>query len=99
MKLFSCSTQLSIKFQLLIKGKMMKNNDLSCFKLSDIVFILLINVKMTTIVGILTFMSRMIFVLSWVEYQKSFITSATVLHFVQQCETIWEILVVGTFCV
>ena len=31
-KLFSCSTYLSMKFQMLIKGKMMKNNDLSCFK-------------------------------------------------------------------
>ena len=32
--------------------------------LSDVVFIMLINVKMSTIVGILTFMSRIIFVLS-----------------------------------
>ena len=31
-KHFSCSTQLSMKFQTLIKGKRMKNNDLSCFK-------------------------------------------------------------------
>ena len=34
--------------------------------LSDDVFIMLINVKMPTIVGILTFMSRINFVLSWV---------------------------------
>ena len=39
--------------------------------LSDVVFILLINVKMPTIV----FMSRVYFVLSWVEHGKSFITS------------------------
>ena len=32
--------------------------------LSDVVFIMLINVKMPTIVGILTFMSRITFVLS-----------------------------------
>ena len=32
--------------------------------LSDVVFIMLINVKMPTIVGILTFMSRINFVLS-----------------------------------
>ena len=32
--------------------------------LSDVVFIMLINVKMPTIVGILTFMSRIKFVLS-----------------------------------
>ena len=37
-------------------------------------FILLINVKMPTIVGILTFMSRINFDLSWVEHDKSFIT-------------------------
>ena len=43
--------------------------------LSDVVFIMLINVKMPTIVGILTFMSRINFVHSWVEHGKSFITS------------------------
>ena len=37
-------------------------------------FLLLINVKMPTIVGILTFMSRKNFMLSWVEHEKSFIT-------------------------
>ena len=42
--------------------------------LSD-VFIMLKNVKMPTIVGILTFMSRINFVLSSVEHGKSFITS------------------------
>ena len=39
--------------------------------LSDVVFIMLINVKMPTIVGILTFMSRINFVLSRVEHEKS----------------------------
>ena len=34
--------------------------------LSDVVFIMLINVKMPTIVGILTFMSRINFMLNWV---------------------------------
>ena len=38
-------------------------------------FILLINVKMPTIVGILTFMSRINFMLSSVEHEKSLITS------------------------
>ena len=57
----SCSTQLSLKFQLLVKTKMLKNTD---FKLSDGVFILLINVKMQTIVGILTFISKINFMLS-----------------------------------
>ena len=43
--------------------------------LSDVVFIMLINVKMPTIVGILVFMSRINFVLSSVEHENSFITS------------------------
>ena len=53
----SLRTQLSMKFQveLLIKTKMMT---FLAFKLSDVEFIMLINVKMPTIVGILTFMSR-----------------------------------------
>ena len=49
-----------MKFQLLIEGKILQNNDLFVlwFKHSDVVFNLLINVKMPTIVGILTFISR-----------------------------------------
>ena len=39
-------------------------------------FFPLINVKMPTIVGILTFMSRKTFMLSLVEHEKSFITSS-----------------------
>ena len=53
--------------------------------LSDVVFIMLINVKMPKIVGILTFMSRinfvlsrLNFVLSLVEHEKSCITSGPV---------------------
>ena len=37
-------------------------------------FFLLINVKMPTNIGILTFMSRKNFMLSWVEHEKSFLT-------------------------
>ena len=40
--------------------------------LSDVVLIMLTNVKMPTIVGILTFMSRINFVLSWVEHENKF---------------------------
>ena len=43
-------------------------------KLLDCVFILLIHVKMPTIDGILLFMSRLNFMLSWSEHDKSFIT-------------------------
>ena len=63
-KLFPYSTQLSTKFQMLIKTKILPNKEVSCFKFSDVVFIMLINVKMPTIVGILTFMSRINFMLS-----------------------------------
>ena len=46
-KLFSCSTELSVKFQMLIKTIMLKNKDISCFQTLtvDVVFIMLINVK------------------------------------------------------
>ena len=72
-KLFSCSTQLSIKFQLLIKTKLLKNANFLAFKLSNVAFSMLINVKMPTLVGILTFISMLNFVLSWIEHEKSFI--------------------------
>ena len=51
------------------------NEEYSYFKSLDVVFIMLINVKMPTFVGILTFMSRINLVLSRVEHRKSFITS------------------------
>ena len=57
MKLFSCSSQLSTKFQLLIKLKYSQIKKFLGLTLSHVVFIMLINVKMPTIVGILTFMS------------------------------------------
>ena len=44
-KLFSCSTQLSTKFQLLIKTKIPTNEKFLVLSLSDVVFIMLINVK------------------------------------------------------
>ena len=51
-------------------------NKCIALSLSDVVFIMLINVKMPTIVvGILTFMSRINFVFSRVELGESFITS------------------------
>ena len=50
----------------------MKNS--FAFSLSHVVIILLINVKMPTVVDILTFMCMINFVLSQVEHEKSFIT-------------------------
>ena len=63
-KFSSCSTQLSTKFQLLIKLKYQQMKKFLALSLSDVVFIMLINVKMLTIVGILTFMSRINLVLN-----------------------------------
>ena len=54
------------------KNKIAKNIDFLAFKLSD-VFIMLINVKMPTIVGILTFISMINFMLSWVTERLYFL--------------------------
>ena len=59
-KLFSCSTQLTMKFELLIKSQI----QFIALSHSDVVFIMLINVKMATITGILTFNSMINVVLS-----------------------------------
>ena len=55
---------MSMEYQLFIKIKMLKNKDFLAVKLSDAAFILLINVKMATIIGVLTFMSRIKVMLS-----------------------------------
>ena len=60
-KLFSCSTQLITQFQLLIKTQIPINKEVFALSLSGVVFIMLINVKMSIIVGILTFMCRINF--------------------------------------
>ena len=49
---------------MLMKYKMLKNKTVLALRCSDVVFIMLINIKMPTIVGILTFMSMINFVLS-----------------------------------
>ena len=58
----SCSTQLSMNFQLPIKLKNRQIKKFLALSLSDVVFIMLINVKMPTMVGILTFKSMINFV-------------------------------------
>ena len=63
MKNFSCLTRLSMKFQMLRSIKILRKH----FSGSDkprMLFFLLINVKMPTLVGILTFMSKKNFMLS-----------------------------------
>ena len=91
-KRFSCPTQLSTTFQLFIKN--WKIMTFLAFKLSDVIFIMLINFKMPTIVGILTYMSMINFMLSWVEHEKSFITSwpslAHLLLYTEKKEGKWE---------
>ena len=51
------------EIQLLIKTKITTIKKFLALSLSDVVFIMLINGKMTTIVGIFTFMSKINFVL------------------------------------
>ena len=58
-KTFSCFSQLILKFQL----KHLKKKIFLAFKLSAVAFIVLINVRMPTIVGILTFISMINFML------------------------------------
>ena len=60
-KLFSCSTQLCMKFQLLIKAEILKNKEFSCFQTHRSCIYYANNVKMPTIVGVLTFMSMLNF--------------------------------------
>ena len=56
-----------------LKYRQMK--EFLALSLSDVVFFMLINIKMPKNVGIVTFMSRLNFMLTWVEHRKSFITS------------------------
>ena len=60
---FRTSTQLNTKFQLLIKTKIPTNKGLLALSLAGVVFTMLRNVKMPTIVAILIFMSRINFAL------------------------------------
>ena len=66
---------MTTKIQLRTKTKIQQNKNFLTFKLSDVVFIMLVIAKMPTIVDILTVMSRLKFVLSGVEYEKSSIIS------------------------
>ena len=74
--MLNSTCQLSTKFQLLIKTEIPTNEKVSFFKSFRCSIYPADKCKMPTIVGILTFMSRINFVLSWVEHEKSFITWA-----------------------
>ena len=70
-KLFSCSTQLSMKFSLLINMKMPTIVGIFIFISREIFkFSLLINMKMPTLVGIFIFISREIFMPSYVKHER-----------------------------
>ena len=74
-KLFSWSTQQSMKFQMLISIKIPRNSAFSGSGKPRMLLFLLRNVKMPTNIGILTFMSGKNFMVTWAEHEKSFITS------------------------
>ena len=61
-----------MKFKMHINIKISRNLDFLSSDKPRMLFFPLINVKMPTIVGILTFMSRKNFILSWVEHEKKF---------------------------
>ena len=46
MKPFTCLTQLSVQFQILVKTKMLKNGECSCFEALRCLFCMLINIEM-----------------------------------------------------
>ena len=71
-----------MKFQLLIEIKILKNNDFSCLNHSDAVSILLGNVKMQTIVGILTFLNRINVMLSRASVLLNLLNSLQASHFI-----------------
>ena len=70
-KLFSYSAQLRVKFQLVIKTKIPSNKEVSSFKSLRCCIYHAYKCLMPTIVGILTLMRRLNFVLSRVEYEKN----------------------------
>ena len=74
-KLFSCSTQLSMKFVLLINLKLLIFENSVLLNIAEHEISLLISIKMPTIVDIFILISRENFMLSWIEHEKSFTTS------------------------
>ena len=64
LKLFSCSTQLSMKFFMLINLRSLTIANVCLLNLAEHENVLLINMKLPTIVGIFIFISRENFMLS-----------------------------------
>ena len=63
------------QLNLFIKNKMLKTKSFSCFKILKCCIYPAKNVKMPTIVGILTFMSKMNFKLIRLEHERVIVTS------------------------
>ena len=79
-KLFSCSTQLSTNFILLINVKMPTIVGILTFiSMINTTSVRLTAIKNSLFVAILVFMSSWKFMLIWVQHGKSFITSGPVL--------------------
>ena len=77
-KLFSCSTQLSMKFSLLINMKMPTIVGIFIFISREIFMLSMLSKKEFSSVTNLRFISRPNFMLSWVVHEKSFITPGPV---------------------
>ena len=75
MKLFSCSTQLSMKFVMLINLKLLTIANSFLLNIAEHETFFAYKYENTNFVGIFIFISRENFILSWVEHEKSFITS------------------------
>ena len=69
-KLFSCSTQMSMKFVLQINLKLLTISNYCLLNKLSLKIPLLIDMKMPTIVGIFIFIRRDNFMLSRVEHEK-----------------------------
>ena len=91
-KPFSCSTQLSMKFQLLITTKLLKKYRLFLHSNSQICIYQAKLCSKANIFGILTFMSKINFMLSCIEHENGFITLGLMsicLYFILKSRFFW----------
>ena len=76
-KLFQCSTQLSMKFCLLINSKLLKSIAVFFLSLVECKIFCAYEMKMPTLIGIFIFISRENFMFSWVEHVNKFLISGS----------------------
>ena len=77
LKLFSCSTQLSMKFVLLINPKLLRTANSSLLHIAEHENFSANEYEKANYFGIFIFISRENFMLSWVEHEKSFLTTGS----------------------